>query len=191
MQIRSRAGNSITAPWMAPNTGRVIPWQLSDAVEMWARERGKHATIGWNSATNCAVIDFTLRPDDPRMKAYREGKLRFEPKESLLLNYRETDSQGREYGPFLPLDIEQLGVSGVINMLNEGDVQSGNGKYADMQQAVHAIERRNAQARAKMKDVAVENARLRARDDRRWVAGQPLVTVTTDKGEVDGTGRQV
>lgn len=182
----------VAAPWMAPSTGRVIPYQFADAVEMWARERGRHARIGWNSATNCAVIDFTLRADDPRMRAWQEGKLRFEPKESVLLHYRKCDSKGVESGPYIAMDLEQKGVSGIIDMLNEGDVLSGTGKYRDMQEAVQAVERNNERLRATMREAAVENARLRARDDRRRVAGLPLVSVPENIGDGDvDTGHQV
>lgn len=157
---------------------RSIPWQFDDAVKLWAREHGKaNATIRWNAATKCAVIEFTLRNDDPRMRHWQEGRLKFEPKETVFLNKQVTDGKGKAYGPYVAIDLEQLGVSGLIDMLNEGDVQSGTGRYRDMQEAIHAIEGRNEQMRAKMREAAVENARLRARDMRRQVFDLPLVSV--------------
>lgn len=159
-----------------------IPYQISDAVEMWARNRGRHATIGWNVAMRCAVIDLTLKGDDPRLKAYQEGRLKFEPKESIPLHY-----QPKEGAPFVAINLEDLGPTGIVEMLEKADTWSGRGEYGSMLEAVRAVERFNNDKREKMREAVLEASRDRARDYRRQVFDLPLVSVPANIG--DGNGK--
>lgn len=179
IQVKRSAGESVAASWQSHADHRInIPWQIKDAVELWARQRGRHATIGWNVAMRCAVIDLTLKGDDPRLRAYQEGRIKHEPKESIPLHYQPVEG-----GPFMAINLEELGESGLIEMLNKGDMWSGTGQYGSMYEAVRAVEKFNHDKREKMKQAVLEASRDRAKDYRRQVFDLPLVSVPAQIGD--------
>lgn len=171
---------------MSPSDRRAIPYQISDAVEHWARSRGRHASIGWNPVLGCAVIDITLKGDDPRLKAYQEGRLKHEPKESVILHYQKTDYQGNTSGPFIALNLEELGVTGIIEMLEKGDVWSGRGEFSSLHEAVQKVAQHNETHREKMKQDIRDAAMDRAKDMRRQILDLPLVSVPANIGDSNG-----
>lgn len=177
--LRSRAGGAVAAPWMSPtDRTRYIPREMAAAVDEWARQWGRRGTIGWNAALNCAVIDLSLKPDDPRMQAWQEGRLKHEPKESIPLNWQP---KGKQY--FEPINLEELGVSGLIDMLDKANAWSGRGEYSSMMEAVNAVERKNEELREMMRKAALDNCRDRARDMRRQILDLPLVSVPENIGD--------
>ena len=169
---------------MAPSDRRVsIPWDIKDAVELWAREkRGTHGKIEWNTVLNCAVIDFDLKADDPRMRAYQEGRLKHEPKESIPLHYQKEGG-----GPFYPINLAELGVSGLMEMLDRANTWSGRGEFKSTMAAIAATERKNDALKQSIRDAARDNARERAKDMRRQIFGLPVVSVPENIGaKADG-----
>ena len=184
MRISPRAGTAIGASWMSPDDNRVtIPWDIADAVEMWAREkRGTHGRIAWNAVMRCPVIDFELKADDPRMKAYRDGRLKHEPKESIPLHYQKEGG-----GPFYPINLTELGVSGLMEMLDRANTWSGRGEFKSTMAAIAATERKNEALRDSIRAAAKDNARERAKDMRRQIFDLPMVTVPENIGaKADG-----
>lgn len=169
---------------MSPADRRAIPVAMRDAVEMWARQnRGTHGYVAWNPVLKCAVIDLELRADDPRMKAWQEGRLKHKPMESIPLHYQAFGG-----GPFIAIDIEQLGVSGLLDMLDKANTWSGRGQYNNMIEAVQAAERQNENLRESVRKAALDNTRDRTRDMRRQILDLPLVSVPANIGaSTDGT----
>lgn len=185
IRISRRAGNAVGATWQSPTDPRVtIPHDIRDAVELWARQnRGTHGKIAWNLALNCAVIDFELRANDPRMKAYQDGRLKHEPKESIPLHFQKEGG-----GRFFPINLMELGVSGIITLLDKGNTWSGTGEYPNMMKAIGAAERGNEQMKESIRAAARDNARDRYRDQRRQILGLPFVNVPDNIGaKADGT----
>lgn len=164
-----------------PGGGVVFPAALRDAVEHWARQHGTHGRIVWNPTLRCAEVQLDLKPDDPRMKAYREGRWPVPPVDSVFLHrqsmQKQPDGSMRATGHYIGIPPAELGVEFVVRWLDEGNLLSGRGRHASLDAACKAADRRNAEVGEKIKEVAVENARLRARDERRRVAGNPLVAV--------------
>lgn len=182
VHVVGRAGNAVAAPWMSPSERQQIPCEIADAVELWARQWGRHGTIGMNQALRCPVIELSLKSDDPRLKHWQEGRLKYEPKESILLHYQRTEPDGSKSVHFYPLNLEELGVSGVLEILDRGNMWSGRGEYENFQKAAQVMGEYNEKLKQQMKDAAVEEGRLRARDMRRQVLGLPLVSVPDNIG---------
>lgn len=150
-----------------------IPWEIADAVELWARQRGRHARMEWNRLLGCPVIHFTLRGDDPRLEPYQMGEIAEEPTESIALH--EWDDRKQRY---VPLDLSQYGKSGVVELLEKADTWSGRGEYDTFAEAVAAGMNRNKRHREALIDMAANNAAEWAHERRRAVLGIPLVPVS-------------
>lgn len=167
---------------MSTRDRQAVPYEISDAVELWARQWGRHGTITFNHALRCPVIEFTLRPDDPRMKAFQEGRLKHEPKECIPLHYQRTEPDGTKSVHYFALNLEDLGVSGVLELLNRGNCWSGTGEYKSFKEAAQVMGEHNDRLKKQIKDALVVEGRMRARDMRRQVLDLPLVSVPDNIG---------
>lgn len=125
---------------------------------------------------NCAVVELDLKPDDPRLKAYQDGRLRHKPTEIVPL-------QRREGSHLVGIPLGEVGVDYVIALLDKGNLWSGRGEYTGLLSAVRAAEDHNQRLEEQMQGAMVENARLRAREDWRFYKGDPQVAVPADLEE--------
>lgn len=167
IQVSSRA-----PAWAHDRDPAAVPWDIREEVELWAREQGRHAKIVWNATLACYEILLDLMAGDPRLEGWQAGRLKQEPKESIFLHRQEEAG-----GPFVGVNIHELGASGVRNWLDEGNLLSGTGRYASLDVACKAADRHNEELKAMIEKTAVENARLNARDNKRMLFGNPLVSV--------------
>jgi hypothetical protein len=159
-----------------------IPSEIRDAVASWARQWGRHGSIAFNHALKCAVIELSLKEDDPRLKPWKEGKLSHEPKECIPLHFQKPMGDGTKSVHYFPLNLDELGVTGIIEMLNRGNTWSGTGEYRSFKEAAQIMGEHNEKLKAQIKDAAIEEGRLRARDMKRQVFGLPLVSVPDNIG---------
>ena len=174
--IDIREQSTIHTGWGAPKVGGAPP-EIAEAVELWAREhRGTHGKIVWNAVMKCWEIQFELKPDDPRMKRWRDGKLRVKPVEPVYL-HRQKMVDGRPAPHYEGIPLEELGVEGVLAWLDEGNTWSGRGRHKSFDAACKAADAHNERIREMITKEAEENARLRARDERKRILGTPWTTV--------------
>jgi hypothetical protein len=152
-----------------------VPYDIADAVEVWARERGRHARMEWSAFLGCPVIHFTRKADDPVLKAWQEGELESEPTESVMLNRWDERA-----GAYVPLDLGEYGAGGVVALLEEADTWSGRGRYESLQHAIRAAWDRNDARREEMKAAAFEAGQDGADRMRRTILGLPQVQVAAD-----------
>lgn len=150
-----------------------IPWDIREEAELWARERGRHATVSWSRPMNCLVVSLDLKPGDPRLEGWISGRLKVEPREDIFF-------QRRKGVHLVGIPMGELSASFVRNYLQEGDLWSGRGRYNGLDAACKAAADHNERLSQKMKEAAVEDARQNARDHRRQVFDLPLVSVATD-----------
>lgn len=164
----------IRTPWTAPGNSRGIPVEVQDEVELWAREQGRHGRITWSPVTNCAVVQLSLKPDDPRMRAYQEGRLKHEPKENVFLHRWE----GGRWVAVPPTPAE-LTPDFVRRWLDRGNMWSGRGESeaANLYDACLKADRRERELYEKARAKIRENTELRSRERRRQVLDLPLVSV--------------
>lgn len=152
------------------------PHELQDEVELWARKSGRHAKLhfipvgGWF----CRI---TLRSDDPRMKAYREGLVPDPPGEDVWFHEPYGDK-----GEYRCLDIMQMGASGIKAFLEKGDTWSGRGEYDSIVDQQKKVSDANAERRGKLKAFEKEESRKEQASKRKFRLGEAVVGVLTDIG---------
>ena len=134
----------------------VVPVEIADAVELWARGCGRHATITYITVVDppIAQVRITLRPDDGRLDAWRKGLVDEEPIEAIELV--EWDEKHTRY---VPLNLTELGASGVTALLERGNLWSGRGEFDSLQQAIVAVR---------------ERAKVERERERLWRRGESL-----------------
>lgn len=161
-----------------------VPYDIREAIELYAREVGRSATIhfipevGW-------MVRFGLRSNDPRgslLQSQRVGSLG----EDVYFHVRRRDYDPKQHPAILPprpgskqtwvpLDIIQMGASGVREFLEAGNTWSGRGVFASQQDALRRNEELNAREAAAIKERARESTRERVRERWRKLKGLPFL----------------
>lgn len=162
--------------YLRVNVGRnglpLPPPEIAEEVERYARDHGRSAKLhfvpygGW-------FVEFSLRPNDPQMQLYQEGKVPEPPTERVWFHVDNPRAgkrmlRGGTEPPYLALDIYQMGASGVREFLERGNTWSGRGLYGSHAEALRKAQERNDTMRRKTKERAKEAARFEQREKRRW-----------------------
>jgi hypothetical protein len=147
---------------------RVPPVAIADAVELWARNRGRHATLVWSDTCNHWQVRITYRDADARLRSEEPYE-----KVDLLRSGRIRKPDGSFMPGLVGMDLEQEGVQGVLDKLNEGSV--GTGRFASHDEAVRYAADHNRGIREKVRSDAHEDNRHFARIEKRRFTGTPLV----------------
>jgi hypothetical protein len=153
----------------------VIPWQVTDAIILWARARGRTARVYWNDVVGCPTIELSCLPDDPKQVAWQEGRLRHPPIEPVFLHwYDATEKQ------YKPVEIEEYGAEGILAWLDAADMHSGRGEAGSFYDSVKSQIEANQQTREAFADQIEEAGRESAWLSYRTVKGLPLVSVAAE-----------
>lgn len=153
-----------------------VPVEVQDEVELWARDQGRHARIVWLPQMGCACVEIDLRPGDPRLGAWQEGRLKHEPKERVYLHRYDKAKRCWVGVPSTPSELTPDHVRG---WLDRGNLWSGRGEHRarNIHEACVAADERNEEHRKAIRREVEANTRDRARDRRRQALGLPLVAV--------------
>lgn len=122
--------------------------------------------VGW-------MARFSLKPNDPAMKAWKEGRAPEPPTEDVF--FIEPDPKDPKR--MVQMDINQMGASGVRTFLERGNTWSGRGEYTSIEESRHrareATEKRKRDAKEEAREASVEiGARaLTERFKRPWSTG--------------------
>ena len=146
--------------------------EYDEAVELWARQWGRHGRIEWNGFTNGWVIHLTRKADDPLMKAYRDGVLDHEPTESIPLTMFDPKKG------YVSVGLDEIGVGGILDLLDEGNIWSGRGAYESHEDSMNAKRARNDEKRRLDREAQKERGQEMAAQSRRKVFDLPLVPVS-------------
>lgn len=160
------------------SAGRIAPVEYRDAVELYAREFGRHADIVWIPEIRTWQVRFTLMPDDPL--GGLEGEERFETVELVRPGTRPHPRTGQPMPYMAPIELEELGVSGLLEYLRKGNTWSGRGEYRSQAEAERKIEEANRERSERRAREARQTAIDRAQEERRLITGQPQVPVGID-----------
>lgn len=170
------------------------PVELADAVEVYARNYGRSATLhffptqlqGMRVLSGTWVVRFALRVNDTRMALYRDGKVEEPPTEDVWIHVpnpragRPTTVRGEREPDYLPIDILQMGVSGLREFLEKGNTWSGRGEFASIEQHLQVVREGNVEGLEKNRAQAKETARFQQREKRRFRFKIPFVGVSVD-----------
>lgn len=195
--------SSFTALRQRPQTPRPPP-EIATEVELWARQRGRSARMQWvptllfgtTAVRHVWVIHLELRPNDPKMLAFKEGRAEKPPTEQVWLHVPNLDKDGRSLeGKEIPntmglrepkmigVDINALGAAGVREFLERDDTWSGRGEHGSLMESLQATREHNADVRRKVKAEAREENRQALKEERRRWLGIPQIVAGISLGK--------
>jgi len=153
--------------------GRKAPVEFSDACEVWARGHGGHATLKWlENPMNCWAVVLKYRTGDPRQQIESGPEADGEP--VLLHDWKDAkwwenhplphvrrlakrNRFGQVMDNYYAYDLDELGVEGILERLNRGNILSGRGEFKSAEHAGEVQrEKRNA---------TLDRERRRRKDD--------------------------
>lgn len=162
-----------------------IPVDISNEVELFARQWGRHARMEWNVNLNAPVIHFSLPKDSKLWKMWQEGELDHEPTESVPLI--EWDADNRKYGP---MNLEDLGPSGIRALLEKSNVWSGRGEHKDLVSSVGATIEKNRElreeGRKRAREIGMEIGWLSRRETLELPQSQVLIDLKSSPTPTEG-----
>jgi hypothetical protein len=134
------------------------PWEIREEVETYAREWDRTGRVEFAVGPNLWLAKFSLKPNDPRMKAWQEGRAEEPPVETVV--FQERTATGLK-----ALDINEMGPSGVRAFLEKGNTWSGRGETLDS--AFKKVADADEAERAKTRNDAREDTRKLVRENKR------------------------
>jgi hypothetical protein len=161
------------------------PWEIQDEVELYAREGGRTAKLhfvpggGW-------MARFSLRSNDKRMQLWQQGMAAEPPTEDVWFHVPNPRADQPGQPPYTPLDILQMGPSGVREFLERGNTWSGRGVHSSLMDAVKASADQEADRKQRLYEKNRQQARDMARDTRRSRLQIPFLRVGIDLTRTDG-----
>ena len=166
------------------------PWDIQQEVELWAREQGRTAKM--HMAPNGTwFVRLSLRCNDKRMLLYQQGMTAEPPGEDVWFHIPNAHEGkiigGVRQGPYIPLDINQMGVSGIREFLEKGNTWSGRGEYLSLIDQLHKVRATNEEVRIKSRAEQKEASRREQRDKRRWRFKIPFLRVGVQLGKAKGS----
>ena len=152
---------------------RRAPLEFQDAVELHFRKSGRHAKIVWIPEPVCQwQVRITLRPDDPALRSFQAGEAEEEPIETVEITYFDEQT-----GLYVGHELDELGVSGLVEMLEKGDMWSGQGRFSSIQDAMTWQVETQRNMREKLKNAMRDEAMAVARDVQKRVLDEPVLPV--------------
>ena len=157
------------------------PVEIADAVEMYARESGRHATLhfvplaGW-------MARFTLRSDDKRMTLYQENRVGDPPTEDVWFHKPNPRSKERGQPAYIQYSLDELGVSGVRQFLERGNTWSGRGEFYSIEEQAAKAMKANAAMKEGFRAEQKELNRYEQREKRRSRFRIPILPVGVELG---------
>jgi hypothetical protein len=118
--------------------------EYRDAVELWARERGGHASLKWMSdPMNCWAVVLSYKVGDPRQSSPEDGEpvLMHDWKDAKWWGKYHPERAKRHHrsNQIMPCayayDLDELGVSGMLERLDRGNILSGRGQFGSAEEA--------------------------------------------------------
>ena len=164
---------------MSGGTRRRAPVEFMDAVELHFRKSGRHANLVWIAEPICQwQIRVTMRPNDPALKAWQAGDVDTEPVETVEITYFDEDA-----GLYIGYELDELGVSGLIAMLDRGNMHSGTGQVHSLQDAMTKQVEAQREHREKLRKYIHGEVEAAARSLTHIIKKEPYLTVGIDFNE--------
>lgn len=167
---------------------RKAPADLRDGVELWARKHGRTADLRWYEAPmNCWAVMLGFRPGDPRLKAGEQAEPVFLHEwrdaewwaKNDPLRARRHPRSNRIMPAYRAYELDELGLSGILRILDRGDLLSGRGEFRSAAEAGRAQVEQYRAEKHRRRLFARDEAKHRASNDgnRRRRLKIPLIPV--------------
>lgn len=165
----------------------VAPDDVIAEVRKYAAEHGRTGHIQYVPMARCWVVRLSLKPNDPALAAV-QGQVTDEKYEDVWLmepnpKRGQRLPNGRIEGPYVSLNLEQLGPSGVRAFLDKGNRWSGRGEVSSIAEAARKTHESHEQGKQKARRDAREWVKELAHDVRRQVNKIPLLRTGIDLKE--------
>ena len=156
------------------------PVEFADAVELYARQHGRHATMKFvRPPVNCWVVEFELKAADPRLKA-AQAQLTETPKEIVYVWREERGKNWMKDKPrFVGYKLDELGVTGLIAFLEKTNTW-GRGEYKSHEAAAKDQADKAESSRERLAETHRKEAVARGMDQRRQALDIPFLPVGVD-----------
>ena len=173
---------------------RIAPNEFRDAAALYARGFGATGDVVWvGDPINCWQVRLSLSPGDPRLRG-RDGEV-YEtvelqefvhpdaghasyPKDSRKLQHLRRHPRTNHLLPgYVAFELDELGVSGLTEMLERGSLLSGRGDYQSSEEAMIALLARERDRRDRTRRQNRGQARDVANATRRRILKIPFVPV--------------
>lgn len=159
---------------------------MRDGVELWARKHGRAADVKWYGAPmNCWAVVLGFRAGDPRLAQGESAEPVFLHEWRSAGWWAEHDPRGarrhhrtnRIMGAYKAFELDELGLSGIIEILDRGDLQSGRGEFRSAAEAGRQSVETFRTAKHRRRRAARDESEHRAKFDRRKFLKIPLIGV--------------
>ncbi len=159
------------------------PSAFQEEAELWARGSGRHAKLHF-APNGTWFVRVSLKSDDGRLRLHQMG-LADEPMGEDVWLHLPNPHEGKvigdvRQGPYIPIDLEQLGVSGLREFLDRGDTWSGRGEYLSLVDQLRKVEETNEEVRVRHRAFHKEESRHEMRQSRRFRLKIPFLPVEFD-----------
>lgn len=159
-------------------------YAVRDAVEVWARRYGRHGDVRWSPVLKCYEITLTYPDDSPVMKAWRDGRVgEAKPHETIPLAHWDAEAMR-----YVAVDPDEYGPSGVVELLDRANAQSGRGERGSLVDAVEAQIQKRETIRRENQKKAREAGEEVGWLSRRKEFNLPLISVGTNLGPTTPPG---
>lgn len=152
------------------------PVEIADGVALWGRKHNRSARLRWyNAPMNCWAVMLGYKEGDPR----REDGTKDEPvflhewksaewwtQHEPLRAPRKMYATGRTRirGGYRAFDLDELGLEGIIRILDGGDILSARGEFDSVMDAGNKIEQKFRTEKHRRRLFLRDEAGHRARD---------------------------
>ena len=161
---------------------RRAPIEFSDAVELHYRKSGRHAHIVWIPEPVCQwQLKITMRPNDPALRKWQAGEMEKEPFEIFEITYYD-----EEAGLYKGYELEDLGVAGLIKMLEKSDSWSGTGQFNSIEEAMAYQVQCQRDEKKRLEDYIRGEVEAAGRSISKIIRNEPYLPVGIDLSSPDG-----
>lgn len=172
----------------------IAPAEFQEAVESWARQHGGHASLHWcGPPLNVWQVRLDLKANDPRLHSRQ-------PYETVELHQwtdpndpdadpalvKRLKGQAKDAGlkrtraAYVSYRLDELGATGIIEILERGSLMSGRGEFEDPEDALRQVRKRQERARESLRRELRDAAQHAANRVRRQIGKIPFLPVGTD-----------
>ena len=171
---------------------RVAPAAYRDAAELFARQHGVHGDVEWvPDPANFWQVKFTLKSNDPRERGtekHETVQLHRYVRDPYGKGVSTKDQQRLRRHPrsnkilpgYISYELDEIGVEGMIQILERGSLLSGRGRFTSSEHAVDVSRKKHNAASDRRRTSLMQQAGYKARDLRRSILKIPFMRVGID-----------
>lgn len=168
---------------MTPRGEVQAPVAFRDALEKWARGHGRHADLVYVPAICTWQVRLSPMPNDPQLELHKQGKVKYEElweTIELVEAKKPKEITAKSPSPYKPIPLGEIGIDGLLALLDKGNMWSRRGDFNSLQEALVAARERQKMTTEKLRRDERDNAGYMAQWFRRQIFKVPFLRVGID-----------